>query len=225
MKHHKSITSTAMISHHSSLQLGPRLSICFGFLGILQLKSLAASIQTNQFLCQDPRRQRNIPISKIRHYTSSTFQFVQNWRKKIISNVIAPPTSRIVPPSSLILYRFILHRVSGLHQPSTVHSRLKKYHKSGVGSPNDRIGCIPFILCLATLLSPSLSPPLPPGTEVVAKYVSVSVVELQTNFREDTLRHYTNTNHPTYPSSHEFCVRDSGCQGPNFTSWVKVPFA
>ena len=78
MKHHKSITSTAMISHHSSLHLGPRLSICFGFLGILQLKSLAASIQTNQFLCQDPRRQRNIPISKIRHYTSSTFQFVQN---------------------------------------------------------------------------------------------------------------------------------------------------
>ena len=64
MKHHKSTIITAMISHHNSLQPG----ICFGFLGILQLKSLAASIQTNQFLCQDPRRQRNIPISKIRHY-------------------------------------------------------------------------------------------------------------------------------------------------------------
>ena len=68
MKHHKSTIITAMISHHNSLQPGPRFSICFGFLGILQLKSLAASIQTNQFLCQDPRRQRNIPISKIRHY-------------------------------------------------------------------------------------------------------------------------------------------------------------
>ena len=41
-----------------------------------------------------------------------------------------------------------------------------------------------------------LSPPLTPGTEVAAKYVSVSVVEKSfkrmTNFRKNTLRHYAN---------------------------------
>ena len=133
----------------------------------------------------------------------STFQFVQNWRKKIISNVIAPPTSRIVPPSSLILYRFILHRLSGLHQPSTVGWR----NTINLASEAQMIGLAVFhSFCVWPPYYRPLSPPLPPGTEVVAKYVSVSVVELQTNFREDTLGHYAN--HPTHPSSHKLCVRD-----------------